>query len=285
MIGPVKGMGEVLWEATESDQFAVQLMRQVILMRPNGEPEPVAIPRDIRTAQEFDNYLASFGFGVSGNAHLVAACIEPEEMDWFRSVAHHYLTSVKRTSVGETRALMSNLKDITPVPYSFGSRNVPTKTTVQLSPLYYRAIAKIGFHFLLNSCTSLSGREGEFDPLKSFIISGAGNSDQFIKRTNVPKAFTFKRVEHAPWMHIIGCIQSASTITVDIALFANVVVPFSAWEISVPGLLLPIGAGSVSAYRYWSRGKIRPGSGSHGEHIRIGKEGRKDLGIFSDPQG
>src|SRR2546425_1124256 len=109
------------------------------------------------------------------------------------------------------------------------------KSIVELTPIYYRSIAKIAFHFLLQHSSSFTGRESQFDLLKSFIISGVGSREQFLKQTESPRAFKFSRVKDSRWMHIMAYSLGRSAVTIDITLFAGVFDPTTAWEVVIDG--------------------------------------------------
>src|SRR5579883_1771439 len=50
----------------------------------------------------------------------------------------------------------------------------------QISPAYFRALAKIGFHYALRYIPTITGNEGTFRALREFIRYGQGQSEQFL---------------------------------------------------------------------------------------------------------
>jgi hypothetical protein len=268
MLGsPGPDMGDIRWESNPDRPFAIQPMLQVIFVTPDGERLCIPISKEIRAPQEFDNYLAQFGCGVFGNARLVEALIASEDIKWFREIARHYFRGQ------EPR--------ISPRAIPIGGE-VSTVSTITLSPLIYRAIAKIGFHFLLEYGPSFTGFEPQFDTLKGFIIAGSGEHDEFLSKTNEPKSFRYRRNEKGRWMHVFGLLFDGLRLTVDIAFFVGTMNPTIFWEMVVDGFEGFERFHSVYAYAYWDRSKPVPTGGCNGELIPLGVSSREDLGLFLD---
>ncbi len=57
---------------------------------------------------------------------------------------------------------------------------VPVHGPIRVDVRYFRAIAKIGFHYFLQYTECFSGHEDCFEPLRQFIKSGEGKIEQFI---------------------------------------------------------------------------------------------------------
>ena len=51
---------------------------------------------------------------------------------------------------------------------------------VEITPAYFRALAKIGFHYALKYVPTITGSEGAFGPLRDFIRYGTGNASHFL---------------------------------------------------------------------------------------------------------
>jgi hypothetical protein len=74
-----------------------------------------------------------------------------------------------------------------------------------ISRRYQQAIAKIAFHFFLQYFPRYSGFEPEFEPIKAFIYSGAGNADQFVRPTNEPFVLELQRGGRVKqWLHLLS---------------------------------------------------------------------------------
>lgn len=96
---------------------------------------------------------------------------------------------------------------------------VPVASLIKLHPEYYRAIAKIGFHFFLwCSFPSISGIERSFDGIKEFIWRG-GDPGKYIRSTAGP--FERDQIGDAPYAHVLaaGIVDREALATVQ--LFAG----------------------------------------------------------------
>jgi len=60
--------------------------------------------------------------------------------------------------------------------------NVPVHGSIAVDIRYFRAIAKIGFHYFLQYTGYFSGHENCLSPLKQFIRHGEGKIEQFVLR-------------------------------------------------------------------------------------------------------
>lgn len=58
-----------------------------------------------------------------------------------------------------------------------------TMVRFNLSPEFLRGVAKVAFHYFLWACPHIGGDEAEFEPIKSFIRHGVGESSEFINKT------------------------------------------------------------------------------------------------------
>jgi hypothetical protein len=53
---------------------------------------------------------------------------------------------------------------------------------VEFGPAYFRALAKIGFHYALRYIPTITGNEPAFAPLRAFIKEGIGDPQTFLAR-------------------------------------------------------------------------------------------------------
>jgi len=56
----------------------------------------------------------------------------------------------------------------------------PTLVRFNLSPAFFRAVAKVGFHYFLWACPQIGGDEPEFSGIRSFVRKGVGEPSDFI---------------------------------------------------------------------------------------------------------
>jgi len=56
----------------------------------------------------------------------------------------------------------------------------PTLVRFNLSTAFFRAVAKVGFHYFLWACPQIGGDEPEFSGIRSFVRNGVGEPSAFI---------------------------------------------------------------------------------------------------------
>ncbi|MDO8434752.1 MAG: hypothetical protein Q7S58_20335 [Candidatus Binatus sp.] len=94
---------------------------------------------------------------------------------------------------------------------------IRARSAFQLTPTYFRAIAKIGFHAFLHFYPNFTGFEPEFDAIKRFIYKGEelnryvyANSDPIVRAADI----------EAP-AHAVACDWNQYSLEARIQLFAG----------------------------------------------------------------
>jgi hypothetical protein len=96
---------------------------------------------------------------------------------------------------------------------------VPVRSGIQLPPEYYRAIAKIAFHFFIwCSFPGITGLENEFDGIKEFIWRG-DQADKYILEWTGP--FDRKQIGDAPYAHVLAAWVANDEAVASVRLFAG----------------------------------------------------------------
>jgi hypothetical protein len=107
------------------------------------------------------------------------------------------------------------------------------KGRVDLS--YFRALAKIGFHYTLKYIPNITGGESCFSPLRNFIKHGSGDPNKFLSPGN-----SLKRFDERPG-HLLTCaILPSGEIVSTFQFFVGSEPPLPRWQLSIgqyPGLL------------------------------------------------
>jgi len=75
----------------------------------------------------------------------------------------------------------------------------------RVGPEYFRALAKIGFHYALKYIPTIVGNEGAFRALREFIMHGIGNYEQFLTSCETI------RTQDGPPGHILTAIAPPLT--------------------------------------------------------------------------
>jgi hypothetical protein len=108
-----------------------------------------------------------------------------------------------------------------------GVHPVAGQITVTVTDHYFRAIAKIAFHYYLSRCQrGLRGDERCFEPIRSFIMTG-GDSDRFFGKSHIEFAIpcgdlpTGGVVTPRQWCHVMAADESASVVVIHLQFFVG----------------------------------------------------------------
>lgn len=103
-----------------------------------------------------------------------------------------------------------------------GMHRVPVRIECRFTVKYYRAIAKIAFHyFLANSRCGFTGHERCFEPIRQFIMDG-GQHEPFFEDQKpqimlpVGKLPDGSALLPARWMHMLCCFESLESVVVGV---------------------------------------------------------------------
>ena len=90
------------------------------------------------------------------------------------------------------------------------------KIWFRFTDMYFRAIAKIAYHYFLTIIDAYHGHEDLFNPLRNFIMNG-GVRDDFIR----PRYVSILKENPSWWTHIIEAFNEKGSIFVDIQFFVS----------------------------------------------------------------
>ncbi len=106
-----------------------------------------------------------------------------------------------------------------------GDRPVIGRIKLTVNDHYFRALAKIAFHYYLShNKRGLRGDEDDFSPIRQFIIDG-GDIDSFFRQSAGTFALPFGRLPSGDvmtsrdWCHVIAAHETAVEIVVYIQMF------------------------------------------------------------------
>jgi hypothetical protein len=185
---------DLLWEvrAGTTDCFP---LRQVVVEHPLAgiHPIPILDSMKIDTARILDE-VREMGLV---NARPIHTFASPEEMPWVSKVV-----AALGATVGSDG-----------VTTKFEPRQIDIIVKVQVTSAFFRAVAKIGFHYALKVFPDLRGTEREFDSIKNFIWSG-GDFNHFVRQRQKPVFANF-RVGERPvsWAHILLAERRYEAVT------------------------------------------------------------------------
>jgi hypothetical protein len=106
-----------------------------------------------------------------------------------------------------------------------GMRRIQGTTKFTFHADYWRALAKIGFHYcLLNTRRGVRGNEPEFADIRRFILEG-GDRDPFFTRPAVQFVMPFRELPDGSallpgvWTHVLGADESYNAAVAMVSLF------------------------------------------------------------------
>jgi hypothetical protein len=186
---------ELLWQVTTQDQ--AHLLKQLVFRKSDGSLTHVAI-RDGYVARD----LARLGESWKDWQLIVCIAGDAEEAE-LQSVLGPALATMKDASMDAPLC-----------------GEVEAKMNAQITLPYVRAIAKIGFHFIL-AHFHFSGLESEFDDLKRFIYLGAGKPrarivDDILLPELIPEQARFRQ-----WCHVLTAEFNPQTFLARMQFFVG----------------------------------------------------------------
>ncbi len=120
--------------------------------------------------------------------------------------------------------VVSCLGDASKVTWSLTNwqpQRIPLQVTVQVTDKYFRAVAKIGFHYTLKQFPDLVGNEPEFKLLRQFIRSG-GDESPFVRERRDQFVVNFRLgLWPTRWMHILTVERTTNQIISRCQFFAG----------------------------------------------------------------
>lgn len=193
---------DLLWgvRAGTADCFP---LRQVVVQHSLAGIHPIPILDSMKDdpARILDE-VGEMGLVSARPIHTFAS---PEEIPWVSNVV----------------AVLGGTVEGDWVTTKFEPRQIDIIVKVQVTSAFFRAVAKIGFHYALKVFPDLRGTEPEFDPIKEFIWSG-GDFNDFVRQREKP-VFADFRVGYRPisWAHILLAERSYEALSVYAQFFVG----------------------------------------------------------------
>jgi len=193
---------DLLWEAEPGTENVCPL-RQIVFHHPLLGYRPIGILERFRERPDaFRAHLQEEGLQNATPVHVFAA---EDEVHWMSSL----LQGLGHQSPQEWTRLDAQ------------EQRIDLVVTVTVTEAYFRAVAKIAFHYLLKVYPELTGLEREFNGIKEFIWNG-GQTDRFVIQRRDQFIANF-RVGYRPtnWMHILATERSRGWTKVYAQFFAG----------------------------------------------------------------
>jgi hypothetical protein len=163
MYGPDPETGEdILWQTDDAKPGAIKEISQFVLLNDDGEHvHHIPIPTEISTGRELVKTLRAAGLTLpmpEAKALVIAASGDEDRVQAMCMELNWNLTLFRRKGGGVGCQFIKG----------------------QYGPAYFRALAKIGFHYALRYIPTITGNESTFRPLRDFIMHGTGDHQQFL---------------------------------------------------------------------------------------------------------
>ena len=146
----------------EKGQLNAFPARQFIVVDPEGNHHSILITERIKESKDLLEELKKEGLE---NSRIVECWYSQKEEEWINELCRGHNVKI---NLGET------------LPYQ-NMGNKQFVTTFTINDKYFRAIAKIGFHYFLKHFSHFTGVEKEFDGIKDFIMNG-GDTDNWVRQ-------------------------------------------------------------------------------------------------------
>jgi hypothetical protein len=183
---------------------SVRELRCVKLVAEDDSTHTIPIP-DGMTRDEFQRKVAALGFKSFKHADISAAS---EEIPWVESLFEGFMMKGKAEWVQPTG------------PIIYG----PLTIKFTVNDRYFRAIAKIGFHYFLTKFPRLRGDELCFAEIRNFIMNGCPIDEigRFVTQSREQFAYQLRAGDRlSVWGHLIGVDANYLRFRAKVQLFAG----------------------------------------------------------------
>jgi hypothetical protein len=124
------------------------------------------------------------------------------------------------------QALFSAINVNVPMQRRAGGRVSQQFFTGEAGVAYFRALAKIGFHYALKYVPTITGNEGAFRALREFIKDGIGDHDHFLTMCDTASN------PSGPRGHVLTAVANPdSPIVVNMQFFAGCKTALPRWRL------------------------------------------------------
>jgi len=174
---------KVLWEFNPGEK-TVREVSQIVFIDDKGKSYPLRIHKWMNNTDQPRAEMKKIGLDLRGKlpARVFAS---DDEMEWVKNLV---------------RGLGFKIKWLPPQP-SAKINNPVAK--VHVTDFYFRAIAKIGFHYLLSVVNTFQGNEHYFVDIRKFIIDG-GAVENFVTQTRQQiLTFPHQNIRPRGWSHVL----------------------------------------------------------------------------------
>jgi len=174
---------EILWEP-HLGEGTVHEVRQIVFIDDKGKSYPFRIPNWINNIDQLREEMKKFGLPPPGEKISARVIVPYDEKERVENLV---------------KGLGSDFKWLPPQPSAEIKNPV---ASFQVTDFYFRAIAKIGFHYLLSVLNNIQGNEDYFADIRSFIKEG-GVIEKFVTQTRQPILTFPQNYRPKSWGHVL----------------------------------------------------------------------------------
>lgn len=201
---PFPGTDQVLlWEVIPGTSNIIPL-RQIGMSSGKEKVIPIPLPTKLDSKVKLIQHLRRYNLE---NAEPVYFYSPSEEWDNMINILQQIWPNIKESKL----------------PLQKQDTRVIATTKVTVTSLYFRAVAKIGFHYFLYTFSHrFSGRESEFTHIRSFIKDGIGQPEEFVHQIEKQIVFDLARgFRTKTWGHFLTAATTNNTIISRIQFFVG----------------------------------------------------------------
>ena len=126
----------------------------------------------------------------------------------------------------------------------------------EVTTAYFRALAKIGFHYALTHIRTIAGSEPEFRALREFVRHGNGEPHQFLHQLDKTPT------TNGPPGHVLTALATPESVIVSMQFFIGCEVSLPQWSLVIPNptvLVITQKAAHYYPYEVAEDGSLRGG--------------------------
>jgi hypothetical protein len=140
--------------------------RQIILTNTDGRGHPVPLPTHA-SVEWLREAIRQRGLEGARLAEIVCEAAEGNRLpDWARRTLDQVFPDAKNIDWS--------------LPDGGSYMVVPSLLVMGVRAEYFRALAKLAFHYFLQQCPEIDGRDPAFEPIRRFIRDGTGAAGDFV---------------------------------------------------------------------------------------------------------
>jgi len=197
--------GGVLLARPGADPMSPEFVDQIVVADEAGNEYPMPLYQSV-TAQALKDQVQALvrKHGIKGTFSVRWNCSE-KRLEEVRSLADQIYPDAQQVSLP---------------PIEAGHHSADGRIQFKFSDHYFRALAKIAFHYYLATSSRITGQEPAFEAIRSFIRSG-GDKDRFFTKQRRFILQLPPGTAPARWGHILAAHESRNLVTGYVALFVG----------------------------------------------------------------